>query len=40
LLGTEEKLRWKQTADALRVEPPGGYQPPTDFAAALKVSLA
>jgi alpha-L-fucosidase len=40
LLGTEEKLRWKQAADGLRVELPKGYKPAVDFAAALKVSLA
>ena len=40
LLGTSEKLKWKQTAEGLRVELPRGYQPATDFAAALKVSVA
>jgi alpha-L-fucosidase len=40
LLGTEEKLRWKQNPEGLRVEMPKGYRPSTDFAAALKVSLA
>ncbi len=40
LLGTDQKLAWRQSADALRVDPPKNYQPPTDFAAALKVSLA
>ncbi len=40
LLGTGEKLKWKQTAEGLRVELPRGYQPAADFAAALKVSLA
>ncbi|HUN82741.1 MAG TPA: alpha-L-fucosidase [Terracidiphilus sp.] len=39
LIGTDEKLRWKQTGDGLRVETPRGYRPPTDFAAAFKVSL-
>ena len=40
LLGTGERLRWKQTADALRLELPKQYKPTVDFAAALKVSLA
>ena len=40
LLGTSEKLKWKQTAEGLRVELPRGYQPATGFAAALKVSVA
>ena len=40
LLGTDQKLSWRQTPDGLRVEPPKNYQSPTDFAAALKVSLA
>jgi len=40
LLGTEEKLKWKQSGDGLHVELPRQYRPPTDFAAALKVSLA
>lgn len=40
LLGTGEKPNWKQTAEALRVELPKQYRPATDFAAALKVSLA
>ncbi len=39
LLGTQEKLRWKQTAEDLRVTLPQQYQPKVDFAAALKVSL-
>ena len=40
LFGTEEKLTWKQTADSLRVELPKHYRPTTDYAAALKISLA
>ena len=40
LLGTSEQVKWKQTAEGLRVELPRGYQPAADFAAALKVSLA
>jgi alpha-L-fucosidase len=39
LLGTEERLKWKQTAEGLRVELPHRYQPAVDFAAALKISL-
>ena len=40
LLGTDEKLKWKQTSDGLRVELPRHFQPASDFAAALKISLA
>ena len=40
LIGTNDKLVWKQTREGLRVELPKGYQPKADFAAALKVSLA
>ena len=40
LLGTDEKLKWKQTVDGLRVELPRRYQLASDFAAALKISLA
>jgi alpha-L-fucosidase len=40
LLGTDERLKWKQTADGLRVELPLQYRPTTDFAAVLKMSLA
>jgi alpha-L-fucosidase len=39
LLGTNEMIKWKQSADGLHVELPKRYQPKTDFAAALKVSL-
>ena len=39
LIGTSQKLSWKQTSDGLRVELPKGYHPPTDFAASLKVFL-
>ena len=39
LLGTGEKVRWRQMADGLRVTLPAGYKPAVDFAAALKVSL-
>jgi alpha-L-fucosidase len=40
LIGTGEKLRWRQGPDALRVTLPAQYKPAVDFAAALKVSLA
>ena len=40
LLGTGEKVNWRQEADALRVELPKQYQPKADHAAALKVTLA
>src|SRR5271166_5275773 len=40
LLGTDEKLKWKQAADGLHAELPQRYRPATDFAAALKISLA
>ena len=40
LLGTDAKLKWKQTGEGLRVELPKHYHPTTDFAAALRVSLA
>ncbi|HEX4032630.1 MAG TPA: alpha-L-fucosidase [Terracidiphilus sp.] len=40
LIGTEQKLKWKQSADSLRVELPDRYRPASDYAAALKVTLA
>jgi alpha-L-fucosidase len=40
LLGTDERLRWKQTAAGLQLELPKQYRPKADFAAALKVSVA
>ena len=39
LLGTGERVRWKQEAEGLRVTLPGGYQPAVDFAASLKCSF-
>ena len=39
LLGTGEKVRWRQAAEGLRVTLPAGYKPAVDFAAALKISL-
>ncbi len=40
LIGTDLKLKWKQTAEGLRVTLPTAYRPSVDFAAALKVTLA
>ncbi|MHB8389813.1 MAG: alpha-L-fucosidase [Acidobacteriaceae bacterium] len=40
MLGTEEKLNWKQTAAGLRASLPKQYHPKRDYAAVLKVSLA
>ena len=39
LLGTDQKLKWNQAADGLRVELPPHYHPTADYAAALKVFL-
>jgi alpha-L-fucosidase len=39
LLGTDEMISWKQSADGLNVELPNRYQPKAGFAAAMKVSL-
>ena len=40
LLGTDERVRWKQRPDGLHLELPKNYRPAVDFAASLKVSLA
>jgi alpha-L-fucosidase len=40
VLGTDEKLKWNQSADGLRVELPKRYRPTNDYAAALKISLS
>ena len=40
LLGTEEKVVWNQSESGLSLELPKRYRPKTDFAAALKLSLA
>jgi alpha-L-fucosidase len=40
LLGTDEKLKWNQSSDGLRVELPNRYRPSNDYAAALKISLS
>ena len=39
LLGTGSRVRWKQDADALRVDLPKQCRPAVDYAAALKVTL-
>ena len=39
LIGTGERLNWKQTGESLRVELPRQYRPAVDYAAALKVTL-
>ena len=39
ILGTDERLSWKQAPDGLRVDPVT-YRPPNDYAVALKVELA
>ncbi len=39
VVGTGEPVKWKQEADALRVELPTRYRPNVDYAAALKVTL-
>jgi alpha-L-fucosidase len=39
LLGTDQKLKWRQAADGLHVELPSGYHPKADYAAALKILL-
>jgi alpha-L-fucosidase len=40
LLGTGANLSWKQQSDGLHVELPKDYQPPVNYASALKVTLA
>ncbi len=40
LLGTDQHVKWQQHAEGLRVELPDNYQPPVDYAAALKIILA
>ncbi|MGB9486951.1 MAG: alpha-L-fucosidase, partial [Terriglobia bacterium] len=40
LLGTGDRVNWRQHADSLRVELPKQYRPSVDYAAALKVTLA
>ncbi|MGH9588362.1 MAG: alpha-L-fucosidase [Acidobacteriaceae bacterium] len=40
LLGTGDRVNWRQHADGLRVEFPKRYRPAVDYAAAFKVTLA
>ena len=40
LLGTEQKLNWRQEPAALRVSLPKDFRPQADYAASLKISLA
>ena len=40
LLGTRQRVHWKQSSEALRVELPKGYHPAVNYAAALKVTMA
>jgi len=39
LLGTDERVHWKQKPDGLHVELPRNYHPAADFAACLRVTL-
>jgi len=39
LLGTGDKIGWRQDADALRVDLPKQYRPAVDYAASVKVTL-
>jgi alpha-L-fucosidase len=40
ILGTDERMKWKQKADGLRVELPKQFGPTTNYATALKISMA
>jgi len=40
LIGTGERVNWRQAADGLHVELPRQYRPAVDYAASLKVTLA
>jgi alpha-L-fucosidase len=40
LIGCDERLSWKQSADGLSVELPRRYKPATDYAASLKIFLS
>ncbi len=40
LIGTDERAKWRQSREGLRVELPTQYRPAVDYAAALKVTLA
>jgi alpha-L-fucosidase len=39
LIGTSERVNWKQTGEGLHVELPRQYRPAVDYAAALKVTV-
>jgi alpha-L-fucosidase len=39
LIGTDERLKWRQSPEGLRVELPNQYRPAVDYAAAFKVTL-
>ncbi|HEY5212988.1 MAG TPA: hypothetical protein VIJ38_08200 [Acidobacteriaceae bacterium] len=40
LIGTEERVKWRQFPDGLHVDLPMQYRPAVDCATALKVTLA
>ncbi len=40
LIGTDERAKWRQSPEGLRVELPKQYRPAVDYAAAFKVTLA
>jgi alpha-L-fucosidase len=40
VLGTDEKLRWNQSSDGLRLELPNRYRHSNDYAVAPKISLS
>jgi len=40
LIGTDQRVKWQQRAEGLRVELPDSYRPAVDYAAALKIALA
>jgi alpha-L-fucosidase len=40
LIGTEQKVNWKQSPESLHVDLPKQYRPAVDYAAALKITLA
>jgi hypothetical protein len=40
VLGTDEKLKWNQSGEGLRVELPKRYRPTNYYATSLKISLA
>jgi len=40
LIGTEARVKWRQSSDGLHVELPNQYHPAVDYATALKATLA